>query len=422
MPFMNQATPQYRTWRWLSAGTAAAALAVACSSSPTGAPVSPVTPVNDAGPTAQPATEVARKDVGPEGGRVEGGGTTIDIPAGALDASTTIVIKELDPTTVTLPATTKLAGKVYSFEPDDITFLKPVSITIAWDTTKKLPDGKGAVLLLRSPKGQNQWKPRGAAETSGTDVKATTTHFSDWAATVADGGNCFAIAGCWVDAGPTGVGPLDCKIPATGGGLHCAGQGTYTCTCDGSPDVIATLPVTAQGTPNPTPELMSALAASCGTTCEPAKDAGPPSDSAPENPGYALRCAIPALARESSPSQPNNVACAGCSLYGCALGSAPVCTPSHASGPGEDLNCDQPATCTCQSGATATPDNASSCKPTYSLGGDVTVPIAAWKSTCNGCSISCTNGLQAVCTNAIVTYTASSMSYACTQQPTCACQ
>ncbi|MDF2696246.1 MAG: hypothetical protein K0S65_4629, partial [Labilithrix sp.] len=83
--------------------------------------------------TPRAETEVARKEVGPQGGQIAGGGATIDVPAGALPANTTIVIKTVDPVAVTMPASTPLAGTVYAFEPDDLQFAKPVTVTIAID-------------------------------------------------------------------------------------------------------------------------------------------------------------------------------------------------------------------------------------------------------------------------------------------------
>ena len=214
-------------------------------------------------------TEVASKSIGAEGGSISGGGATIDIPAGALPSNTTIVIKTVDASSVTLPKSSPLAGTVYAFEPDDIEFLKPITISVAVDATKVPASGTGALVLLRSATGQNTWAVRGSALVSASTVTATTTHFSNWAAGAAAASECYKQSACGADASPGGPVGIECKVPASGGGVHCAGdKAPYTCNCDGQTDIIASLDAPPQ------PDMLAALAVACGAPCD-AADAGP---------------------------------------------------------------------------------------------------------------------------------------------------
>lgn len=244
-----------------------ASLAVACVAESEQAKNGSGTPT---GPGTQPGAEVARQSVGPQGGTVSGGGATIDIPAGALPSDTTIVIKTVDPASVTLPKTSSLAGSVYAFEPDDVQFLKPVSITVDVDPAKHSPNGTGALVLLRSPTGANQWTVRGATNATAPSIVATTTHFSNWVASSVGEASCFFKNACMADASPGAPVGIECKVPASGGGVHCAGNAApYECTCDGQTDVIASLE------DPPGASLLSAMAVACGATCDAPPDAGP---------------------------------------------------------------------------------------------------------------------------------------------------
>ena len=73
-------------------------------------------------PSSRAEREIARKTIGQTGGTIEGEGARIIIPEGALPSDTNIIIKEIDPNDVILPLRGALAGKVYAFEPDNVTF------------------------------------------------------------------------------------------------------------------------------------------------------------------------------------------------------------------------------------------------------------------------------------------------------------
>jgi hypothetical protein len=71
-----------------------------------------------------------------DGGTVEGGGGTLEIPAGALDEDTTITLALLEPGS--LPEAGSVAGQVFGFGPTGTTFLTPATLTLP------LPDAPAA--------------------------------------------------------------------------------------------------------------------------------------------------------------------------------------------------------------------------------------------------------------------------------------
>jgi hypothetical protein len=260
----------------------------ACTSSTEGGDATTQPPVTA---NARNATEVARQEIGAAGGSVSGAGATIDIPPGALAANTTIVIKTLTPTSVMLPTSSAIAGTAYTFEPDDVQFGKPVTVTVAVDASK-VGAVTGAIVLLRAVAASNHWEPRGAAEIGDTKVQAATDHFSDWVPTITQGVSCFAKAACAADASAGGPVGIDCHIPIDGPGVHCYGsQSPYTCTCAGSSQVLLTL-----ASP-PSVSVLNALASACGATCpstDPITDGG----AAPDAGGAVC----PIIGADGSPS------------------------------------------------------------------------------------------------------------------------
>ncbi|MBX3205780.1 MAG: hypothetical protein KF764_11975 [Labilithrix sp.] len=225
--------------------------------------------------------EIARQDVGPAGGTVTGGGVTIEIPEGALTETKTIIINEaVDPTARKVPADTQIAGGLYLLQPDDVTFLKPVTVTVRVDESKKRGDGKGALMLFRGT-GGSAWTPYGADETTATVVVGKTTHFSLWAPTAAAETYCylnqchgFALAAPSEDGKTTGAETLpglDCKVPNVGEkGVVCKGTAPdkgppYECHCEGS-DV--TLGTWARLPPD---TAVTAMAQQCGAPACPPK-------------------------------------------------------------------------------------------------------------------------------------------------------
>ena len=222
-----------------------------------------------------PVREIARQDVGPAGGTVTGGAVTIEIPEGALTETKTIVIGETDPRASALPAETQIAGGLYVLGPDDVTFLKEVTVTVHVDESKKRDDGKGALVLFRGA-GKGAWTPYGADETTAKVVVGKTTHFSRWVPTAA------AETYCYLNqcspfprtsvADPSVLPGLDCQVPATGGkGVACKSIGPdkgppYECRCVGSTGAPL---ATWERLPPDT--AVSALAYQCGAPACPKK-------------------------------------------------------------------------------------------------------------------------------------------------------
>ena len=225
--------------------------------------------------------ELARQDVGPAGGTVTGGAVTIEIPEGALTTTQTIIINEaLDPSARRLPADTQIAGGLYVLQPDDVTFAKPVTVTVQIDESKKRADGKGALMLFRGT-GSNAWTPYGADETKASVVVGKTTHFSLWAPTAAAETYCylnqchaFALAGPTADGNTDYINVLpglDCRVPEAGdAGVACAGTAAdkgppYQCRCVGSDVILGTWERIPPDT------AISAMAQQCGAPACPPK-------------------------------------------------------------------------------------------------------------------------------------------------------
>jgi hypothetical protein len=254
-------------WRWVVGSIVVlGGIVVACSSSEDGDQQSPEQ-------TAPPVKvkEVARKEIGAAGGSISGGGATIDIPEGAVEDGTTIVINQLEATEARLPKSSTLAGAVYSLLPDDVEFKKPVTVRLAIDPAKKPADGKGAIVIFRAPANTNEWTVKGATGVQGNEVVAQTTHFSWWAPAVAGDQSCLQNR-CRLDAGTARGMPefpgMDCIVPATGPAVHCKGTGPnasapYECGCAGTNTVLGNY------THPPSDSEISALATQCGGVCPP---------------------------------------------------------------------------------------------------------------------------------------------------------
>jgi hypothetical protein len=73
--------------------------------------------------------------IGPAGGTLAlPDGAELSVPPGALEAEVSIAIRQIPlPEGTILPPTGVLAGKVYSFEPDGLSFALPVELTIPYD-------------------------------------------------------------------------------------------------------------------------------------------------------------------------------------------------------------------------------------------------------------------------------------------------
>ncbi len=64
--------------------------------------------------------------IGPDGGTLRAAGVTLEIPAGALSRETELVVRESGG--VSLPAGVEARSRVFSFEPDGITFAIPIEV------------------------------------------------------------------------------------------------------------------------------------------------------------------------------------------------------------------------------------------------------------------------------------------------------
>lgn len=253
-------------WRWLVVSLlVVSAAAVACETTGYEDPGTQA-PLGGQKPPAAPAPtraekEISRRTIGPAGGTVEGAGASITVPEGALSSDVTIILKEIDPLDVLLPFRGALAGKVYAFEPDDVTFAKPVTIAISINPA--LPK-EGAVVLMRSPKAANVWETRGGGSPTSATIVAETDHFSDWVPFAIPDEPClFGMTTCASDAG------YACHMPADPAAVRCTGSTNdpIRCTCTSNTQVIATFDSA------PSDSALSALAIACGASCE-SLDAG----------------------------------------------------------------------------------------------------------------------------------------------------
>jgi hypothetical protein len=150
------------------------------------------------------------------------GRARVDIPPGALPADTTITISPN--TAAPTPAGATVVGTPFTFGPDGLKFLKPITITLAFDGTK-LPaeTTANAIVVYTAPDGSSVYEPLPTSVADATHVAATTTHFST------------DVAGVGAKAA-TG---LDASAPLSicaQGGSHCGstsgpGCGASTPTC-----------------------------------------------------------------------------------------------------------------------------------------------------------------------------------------------
>jgi len=171
----------------------------------------------------------ASKTVGASGGTVAttDGSAQVDVPAGALPSDTTITITAN--ASAPAPAGATVLGTAFTFGPDGLKFLKPVTVTLAFDSSK-LPEGTAAstIVVYTAPDGSSTYEPLPTSVKDGSHVAATTTHFS-------------------TDVPGVGGGAADAQAPVcVQGGAHCAGTsgpgcGAQTPTC-ASTDLCARFP------------------------------------------------------------------------------------------------------------------------------------------------------------------------------------
>jgi hypothetical protein len=149
--------------------------------------------------------------IGPAGGTVGLGALTITIPPDALDRTVTISIT---PTTPPVPGS---IGQTYEIGPTGTTFLKPVTIAIAYALAELT--GRAASDFSVSTVVGGKWKAVSGpiVDTNTQTIGGTTTHLSP-----------YALAANGIDTGDGGVEP-----DASGAG-GAAGTGTAGGTAGGS--------------------------------------------------------------------------------------------------------------------------------------------------------------------------------------------
>lgn len=115
--------------------------------------------------------------VGASGGTVQSsdGRLTVEVPAGALAADTTISVQPLD---------NKAHGRVgdgYRLTPEGTTFGKPVTLTFTYSDADLAGSSVEALgVAFQTAERFWQWVDGATVDQAAKKVKVTTTHFSDW--------------------------------------------------------------------------------------------------------------------------------------------------------------------------------------------------------------------------------------------------
>lgn len=116
------------------------------------------------------------------GGTVEGGGASLDIPANALAADTTITLVTSDPSGVPDVATVK--GKVFDFGPDGTTFDPAAQLTMP---TTGTPGENEKFVISWLDEENNVWVDINGT-VAGTTVSAPVSHFTKFVVRIIPGG------------------------------------------------------------------------------------------------------------------------------------------------------------------------------------------------------------------------------------------
>ncbi|MBX3191823.1 MAG: hypothetical protein KF819_32835 [Labilithrix sp.] len=313
------------TW---GASLVAGLVVIACSSS------SGETDAND-GPAPPelpdiPDREIAKQEMGPEGGTLTGEAVTIVVPPGALTQRKVVAILAVDPRKIGLPLTVKSpTGGAYALLPDDVEFAKPVTVRVALDKVIRDEAGRGGLALFRSETLANDWKALTKQLSSNNELVAETTHFSWWAG-VATADNSCLRSGCVPKVDPTDPSKLpgiDCRIPFEGAGLQCKGMGPndgppYECRCVGDANILKTF----QRLPDD--EFLITAAKDCGGSCPPVTPPGAciEPQCTGNGPGKAWSCTVTRLEHSITcgfqPGKSASCACNGGAAFPIADGSA----------------------------------------------------------------------------------------------------
>lgn len=130
----------------------------------------------------------AQKLKAAEGGTVTAAGLKVTIPAGALAADTAITVTVSDKATA--PDAANVVSSVFTLGPDGTQFSTPVSLVMDFDGAAA-PSGKKLVIAVLQG---GAWQALADSAVSGTQVTATTTHFSQFAIVWVDGQA--VVSGC----------------------------------------------------------------------------------------------------------------------------------------------------------------------------------------------------------------------------------
>lgn len=214
---------------------------VACSSSSSGG-----TDVSGAGGqggsgVGQPVAQTVKAA---DGGMVAAAGAKALIPPGALAQDTNITVT-VSPKTGQ-PDEADIAADVFDFGPNGTMFSKPVTLTI--DFTGTAPAGKKAVIAFLK---DGAWVPLADSAVAGTQVVATTTHFTPFTVVFVSGqgqtgGGCDSLAftpcggdlvGTWMFTAacvslPPGTDPFNGKCPGATLAATVDFNGTITFAAD----------------------------------------------------------------------------------------------------------------------------------------------------------------------------------------------